>query len=295
MEIKLRHWVIALLVAALTHGAVALALVWAPQPQIDKPIVVTIELDPGAGVDAEQGGSGGGAEGAATAAPAAKTKPKPAPRTKRKPEKKPTAKPRPKSKRVKRKPEKKLTAKPRPKSRKVTRPKPKTKAPAVSRARSRSKKAAASKSVSDAKPSARSASRRKLGTDSGRGSAQKRGARKGKGAGKGKGKGKSAGKRKGGGKRAANYYGHLAAHLNRHKRYPSQARRKRAQGMVKVSFTIDRRGRVVSQRIVRSSGHAALDREVRAMLKRASPLPRIPAEMNRGSLTITLPIVFNLR
>jgi len=251
MEIKLRHWMIALLVAALTHSAVALALVRAPQPQIDKPIVVTISsLILALGSNAEQGGSGGGAEGAATAAPAAKTKPK-------------------------------------------------TKAPAVSRAGSRSKKAAASKSVSDAKPSARSASRRKLGTDSGRGSAQKRGARKGKGAGNGRGKGKGAGsgkgKGKGGGKRAANYYGRLAAHLNRHKRYPSQARRKRAQGTVKVSFTIDRRGRVVSQRIVRSSGHAALDREVRAMLKRASPLPRIPAEMNRGSLTVTLPIVFSLR
>jgi protein TonB len=87
----------------------------------------------------------------------------------------------------------------------------------------------------------------------------------------------------------------LARALQKFKRYPEQARRLRQEGRVKVRFTIDRRGRVISQQIVVSSGHALLDREVEAMLRRASPLPAIPASLSKSRLTLTLPIVFNLR
>ncbi|MEA3639391.1 MAG: TonB family protein [Lamprobacter sp.] len=92
-----------------------------------------------------------------------------------------------------------------------------------------------------------------------------------------------------------NYYGRLATWLARHKRYPTQARRLRQEGTVKVTFTITRSGRVVSQRIVQSSGYELLDKEVQAMLERASPLPRIPSSLDRSSLTITLPVAFTLR
>jgi protein TonB len=64
---------------------------------------------------------------------------------------------------------------------------------------------------------------------------------------------------------------------------------------VRVTFTIDRNGRVLSKRIVASSGHAALDKEVEAMLRRASPMPKIPRELGRSTLTVTLPVVFTLR
>ncbi|WP_462323150.1 energy transducer TonB, partial [Halochromatium sp.] len=93
----------------------------------------------------------------------------------------------------------------------------------------------------------------------------------------------------------SNYYGRLATWLARHKRYPAQARRLRQEGTVKVTFTITSSGRVVSKRIVQSSGHALLDREVEAMLERASPLPRIPTSLGRKRLTITVPVAFALR
>lgn len=92
-----------------------------------------------------------------------------------------------------------------------------------------------------------------------------------------------------------NYYGRIATWLARHKRYPTQARRLRQEGTVKVTFTITRSGRVVSQRIVQSSGYELLDKEVQAMLERASPLPRIPSSLGRSNLTITLPVAFALR
>ena len=62
-----------------------------------------------------------------------------------------------------------------------------------------------------------------------------------------------------------------------------------------MTLTINRSGRVLSKRIVGSSGHKALDKEVEARLRRASPMPKIPSEIGRSTLTVTLPVVFNLR
>lgn len=107
----------------------------------------------------------------------------------------------------------------------------------------------------------------------------------------GGGKPGAGGGKAGGG--AAGYSQRLAAWLNRHKRYPEPARRLRQQGMVRVSFTLDRNGRVIGQRIVASSGHRALDEEVLAMLRRASPMPKPPPGQDR--FTVTVPISFSLR
>ncbi|EXJ15675.1 energy transducer TonB [Imhoffiella purpurea] len=94
---------------------------------------------------------------------------------------------------------------------------------------------------------------------------------------------------------ARSYYGTLASWLARHKRYPAQARRRQQQGTVRVTFTIDRQGRLLSHRIVSGSGHTSLDREVEAMLQRASPMPPIPAALGKNRVTITVPISFSLR
>ncbi len=89
------------------------------------------------------------------------------------------------------------------------------------------------------------------------------------------------------------YAGQLAAWLERHKRYPRSARRRGEQGTVTLRFTLDANGRVLSRRIVRSSGHQRLDREVLALLDRASPMPRPPGNATKFSLAV--PIVFSLR
>lgn len=91
------------------------------------------------------------------------------------------------------------------------------------------------------------------------------------------------------------YKGRLATWLARHERYPTQARRLRQEGTVQVTITVDHNGRVISKRIIQSSGHELLDREAQAMLERASPLPRLPACLGGSSLTITLPVDFDLR
>lgn len=92
----------------------------------------------------------------------------------------------------------------------------------------------------------------------------------------------------------SNYLGQIAARLQRQKRYPEEARRNGVRGTVSISFTINSSGRVTGSRLVGSSGVAALDKEARAMLSRASPFPPIPEGMGRSSISITVPIRFSM-
>ncbi|RKT44838.1 energy transducer TonB [Thiocapsa rosea] len=98
-----------------------------------------------------------------------------------------------------------------------------------------------------------------------------------------------------GGKSKDRYYAELAAWLERHKRYPPQARKMRQEGIVRVRFVIDRNGRVISHRIETSSGHTALDHAASELLRRASPMPAIPASMGQSRLEIVVPIAYRLR
>jgi protein TonB len=87
----------------------------------------------------------------------------------------------------------------------------------------------------------------------------------------------------------ATWRGSVMAHLNRLKRYPGGG----AGGTSSVAFTIDRAGRVLSARLIRSSGSAVLDQEAVALARRASPVPAPPANIGRGSITLTVPVRFS--
>ncbi len=86
----------------------------------------------------------------------------------------------------------------------------------------------------------------------------------------------------------ATWRGQVVAHLNRRKRHPGGA----AGGTASVSFTIDRSGRVLSARLIRSSGSAILDREAVALAHRASPVPAPPAGLGRGTVNLSVPVRF---
>jgi periplasmic protein TonB len=86
----------------------------------------------------------------------------------------------------------------------------------------------------------------------------------------------------------------LAAHLERFKRYPSEARNRGEQGVAKVTFTIDHEGRLVSSRIVQSSGSPTLDQETLDVLARAQPMPRPPEKATDNQLSLTLPVRFSI-
>jgi protein TonB len=92
----------------------------------------------------------------------------------------------------------------------------------------------------------------------------------------------------------ASYALTLNRHVERHRRYPDAARRRRVQGTVLVAFTINRQGQVISSRITKSSGSPALDEEALAVLKRASPMPVPPDEIPGATIDCDTPIYFRL-
>lgn len=90
----------------------------------------------------------------------------------------------------------------------------------------------------------------------------------------------------------ATWQSRLMAHLERRKKYPAGSRARGERGTVYVRFTIDGAGNVRSVRLVRSSGFPDLDREVLALVHRASPVPAPPQGAKR---TITAPVRFRPR
>jgi len=87
----------------------------------------------------------------------------------------------------------------------------------------------------------------------------------------------------------------LIRQLQRFKRYPASAQSRKEEGVVLLSFSLDRSGRVLAHSIARSSGHADLDNEVMAMIMRAAPLPPFPESMSQTQIDLTVPIRFSLR
>lgn len=317
MENHFHHWLVALMIAAVFHTAVALTLVRPPKTATARIDAIAIELAPGAG--GSIGGQAGTSDNEDTGEPASNTaenerfdetpdepdepdeherdphqaldslaeaapaptaevvppEPKPEPAVVEAPAPKPPA-----------------TQKPKPEPEVVEKPKPEPEAVEKPKAEPRVVKKPRSKPKPAPKPPAEPAAAPKAAGESQAGTGEPDRVARDEGSAPGTGK---KGSRKGSADSQARYYGELATWLNRHKRYPTAARRSRHTGTVRVTFTIDRNGRVLSKRIVSGSGHAALDQEVEAMLRRASPMPKIPRELGRSTLTVTLPVVFTLR
>ncbi|WP_426577583.1 energy transducer TonB family protein [Xenorhabdus stockiae] len=87
----------------------------------------------------------------------------------------------------------------------------------------------------------------------------------------------------------------VSGHLNRYKKYPGDAQRRKRTGRPTVKFTVNQFGNVIDSELVRRSGTNSLDREARLVLERAQPLPIPPDSiLTNGSVTVELPVDFTL-
>lgn len=91
------------------------------------------------------------------------------------------------------------------------------------------------------------------------------------------------------------WQGLIRGYLERKKRYPSNARRRHQEGIVSVSFSVDRQGNVTQMDLVKSSNHKSLDEEILALLKRASPLPAPPVDVEGDIFRFELPFAFYIK
>jgi TonB family protein len=85
----------------------------------------------------------------------------------------------------------------------------------------------------------------------------------------------------------------LVARLTIAKRYPHEARQRREEGLVRIAFSIDREGKVISTRVESSSGSSTLDEEALAMIDRAQPFPPLP-DQSKDQARFIIPISFRL-
>lgn len=94
-----------------------------------------------------------------------------------------------------------------------------------------------------------------------------------------------------------NYETTLLHWLEKHKRYPSTAKRRGQQDIVELSFSIDAQGNLLSYEIVNASAFKSLNKAVEKMIKRASPLPAVPAELAnyQAQFSYVVPVQFELR
>lgn len=85
----------------------------------------------------------------------------------------------------------------------------------------------------------------------------------------------------------------LALHIDRHKRYPPNGRRRNVE--VLVSFTIDRLGHVLSATVVGGSGDPSFNSAAISMVQRSDPVPPPPPAVADEGLTFTLPVIFHAK
>jgi TonB family protein len=91
------------------------------------------------------------------------------------------------------------------------------------------------------------------------------------------------------------YVARVRADLERHKRYPPEARSERISGMPTIVVTLARSGKLLSASIARSSGKPVLDQAALAMARAADPLPAMPDDLGRSQLSLRVPVDFSLR
>ncbi|MDQ8728073.1 energy transducer TonB [Bradyrhizobium sp. LHD-71] len=84
----------------------------------------------------------------------------------------------------------------------------------------------------------------------------------------------------------------LLSHIARYKRHPNGGQADGVRGVVQVLFAMRRDGTVIETWVRTSSGHVLLDQAATETIRRAQPLPAIPADLP-DKLTILLPMSFD--
>ncbi|MEA1955496.1 MAG: TonB family protein, partial [Campylobacterota bacterium] len=89
------------------------------------------------------------------------------------------------------------------------------------------------------------------------------------------------------------YISNLYELLNQKKFYPKMAKRRKLSGVVSVSFTINKNGKIKDVFIGKTSGHSILDKAALKVLKSINTYKPIPDAVSMSSLNLNIPIKYS--
>jgi len=87
----------------------------------------------------------------------------------------------------------------------------------------------------------------------------------------------------------------LTKAIAKQKKYPRIAQMRGWQGEIIIDLKIDGKGNLINSKIKQKSGFKILDKEGMAMIKRASPFPKPPKELESKIFNVIVPISFKLQ
>ncbi|MDD3580860.1 MAG: TonB family protein [Desulfobacca sp.] len=91
------------------------------------------------------------------------------------------------------------------------------------------------------------------------------------------------------------YLGMLRARILQHRKYPPMSRQRGHEGVTQVRFTVAASGSLMGGvQMLNSSGYRLLDQQAQKCVQAAAPFPSFPAELHKSSLTVVVPIAFQL-
>lgn len=99
----------------------------------------------------------------------------------------------------------------------------------------------------------------------------------------------------GSGKAEIRYQDKVRAKIEVNRIYPRSARRRKMEGEAIVQIHINRNGQITKTQFLKTTGHHILDQAVLDMVKASNPLPIIPPSIKKKSVSINVPIGFQLK
>lgn len=92
------------------------------------------------------------------------------------------------------------------------------------------------------------------------------------------------------------YLGLVRARILAHRQYPPLARARHMEGVVRLRFTLSHTGALSrGVQIVKTSGFSLLDEQASRCVLAAAPFPPFPSELQKQSLIVEVPIVYQLK
>lgn len=93
----------------------------------------------------------------------------------------------------------------------------------------------------------------------------------------------------------ADYKSLVGSYIRRKKFSPPESRKAGIGGNIKLSFTVDRSGRIGAVNVANGSGNPTLDREAVSHLQSISPVPAFPRDLRKNEVFLAITLKYDVK